>query len=78
MRSIKINKRIFLIMIITFCFCLCLISISSLAHSQSDIEIKRGWMTESGPDWECHCPATTYWDCVCIYDSLNFDRNWRF
>lgn len=68
MRFIKIKKRIFLIMIIIFSFYLSLISISNLAHSQPDIKIKKGWMTESGPDWECHCPAT-YWDCVCIYDS---------
>lgn len=44
---------------------------SNLAHSESEIKIKKGWMTESGPDWECHCPATIYWDCVCIYSSQN-------
>lgn len=44
---------------------------SNLAHSESEITIKKGWMTESGPDWGCHCPVTRYWDCICIYSFQN-------
>jgi len=71
MRLIETKKRLLLIIILIFCLYISLISVSNLAHSESEIKIKKGWMTESGPDWECHCPVTLYWDCVCIYNSQN-------
>lgn len=58
-------KRMLIILLTAICLYLTLVAIGSIGQAGSPVLIK-GFMTETGPDWECHCPAENlYWDCFC-------------
>lgn len=58
-------KKIIIISLTAIFFFLAFMNIAEITQAGTPVLMK-GFMTENGPDWECHCPAENlYWDCFC-------------
>ncbi len=67
-----IKKSVISIVLIVICSLIIFFSLSITAESIPSFGpiLSRGFMSTSGPDWECHCPAPIIeWDCICKYNN---------
>jgi len=69
-----LRKEVISILLIVICSLIIFFSLSITAESfipPLGPILSRGLMSESGPDWECNCPASILeWDCICKYNSM--------
>ncbi len=65
----RLRRQFISILLIAICFLLTFFSLSIAAEYIPPLGpiLSRGLMSEAGPDWECHCPASI-WDCICRYN----------